>query len=801
MSNIYDLQTQIAYLDILKRKPTLFELNTYSPLLANSNSGLTPTQLESNLKLSTEYLKLVGLHSGDTSFSNYTIRGSNLSSTNFSGLNLANGKLALITSDSYNDVAHSYISTNFDFNDIGTYQNNVTEVFKYTTVNLIDRDSTLTTISNVQQNLNMLSANFSTNYNVKTNNIDPSANISIDVTSDIRVLRQLPYCTLQTFTLSNISATANIDIYHNLTTPDTIENVKYNNNLINTVINNESKSLYFFQANGILKDINKQVSTCCGYIYNSNVTYKGYNIDTSDINTAYNKFTLQVTQGVTSTFHIISSTMTQLDFEKPDIETQRILINVLTNNPQDIIDDHVSAWSKLWETKIEITPKDNIQPIELDNINTINKHIKLSLFNVYSVVRDDFNVDINPLNISSVDIDGHIFWNGELWFLPVLTLLMPKAARSLLDYRYHQLETAIKLAAAHGYKGSKYAYQNDTNSYKNIYWNTISPLQIFNTGLISVSVWNYYRVSRDLDWLTKKGFEILKNNADFFVSKLEKNKDTGKYDIKNTIGMDNTVGNNNTLTNYVAKLALSYALQAKYELNYVYAVDWEMYIKNIQLQVVPNPTPNLDNLISTNDDNTPSTLEILEPLIILHPYYSEFFFKIKDDNDVNFKYTEKDVLKHNIISCTQRLDSNQQDNSYNRLILASLFGRLAQLEVSTLLQISAIETFSSNIESLFTNATLLPWKTFYNSNYKKSYNDINVSSMFLLSILSPLAALTVRGSVDSNRTYSPEFGISSEPSNVFPKTWKALELYGIGLANKTLGDDLHYCITNQILYP
>jgi trehalose/maltose hydrolase-like predicted phosphorylase len=814
---IEQLQTQVIFLQVVNRLPTDTELSNYSAQL--SAATLTETDLISYLKTTTEYLKIIGQHSGDTTFSSWSLYCSNISEVNYNPLTIANGKLALITAGNKDSISKSLISTNFDFNDIGSYTNNVTETFDYTTFNLYDRDETKVSISNLKQSLNTLTANFTTTYTVY------NSNSMVDVTSDLRALQQYPYCTLQTITL-RANSNMNLDVYHNINTPlEEIHDVRYNNNIINTTLNDTNSSLYFFQANGLIKNIEKNISTCCGYVFDSNnVSYKGYNISQNDTNNAFTKFTLAVQSNIDTKFHIISSTMTQLDFLKPDIETQRILINVLTHTPDEIISDHVSEWSKLWGSVITIAPKDGITTAESDEINLFNQYIKLSLYNIYSSVRNDFNVDINPLNISSIDISGHIMFLGELWLIPVLTLLMPKAARSLLDYRYHQLENSIKLAAAHGYKGSKYAYQNDIIGYNNVYWNTVAPLQIFNTGLISVAVWNYYRVTRDLDWLQKKGFEILKNNADFFISKLEtiytKDGDGNNtitvdyYNINSVYGIDGTSGDNNSITNYLAKLAIQYALQAKYELNYGYNVDWDIYIDKIKLEIIQSPSPeitatipdiatsntrSLYNILSTNKINTPTIAEIMEPLLILHPYYSKYFFNIRNNTDTGYEY-DVSTIKDNLDAYSQRLSSTTENNSFNKLMLATLYGRIAQLENvinSVDYRANAIDLFRTEMLSFFDNSTLNPWKTFYNSQYTKIYNDIGVSSMFILSLLTTIIGLKITGSIDDAKNYLEDLGITSTTANIMPRTWKSIEVYGVGLAPD---NTLHYCVLNQLLY-
>jgi trehalose/maltose hydrolase-like predicted phosphorylase len=790
MSDINTLQVQVAYLSVLKREPTTDEISTYSALL--SAGTLTLATLKTTLESTTEYLKLIGLHCADTSFSNYTLYCSNISESNYSGVTIANGKICLISS-SIPHKMQSLISTNFDLDNLSTYSQNTTETFDYTYLQLFDRSQSNISFSNIKQSLNTLTANFSTSYSIL------NSNNRIDVTSDVRALRNLPYCAMQTVTLLPFS-NVDVDIYHHINTPTNIQDVRYNNNIINASVNGTNKSIYFFQANGLIKEKEKNITCCCAYSFDSNVSYKGYNINQLDTNNAFNKFTLELSSNVEYRFDIISSTMTQLDFPKPDIETQRSLINALTNTPDEIIATHASEWVKLWESSIVVNPKSGITDAESEEINTFNKFIKLSLYNIYSCIRDDINVNVNPLNLSSIDLTGHIFWNGELWLLPVLTFLKPYAVRSLLDFRYSQLESAIKLAASQGYKGSKFAYQNDSIGYTNVYWNSIAPLQIFNTALISISVWNYFRVTRDYDWLQKKGFEILKNNADFFVSLLVYNETLDSYSINNVYSIDGEFGDNNSLTNYLAKVALNYATQAKYELDYTYNVDWDSYVDKIKLNVIENPGNSLYNLIYTNNDNTPSTMDLLEPLLIMFPYYSKHFFTIQNDVNGLFNY-DIYTLKDNLTYYISRLNSDMSNNALNKLLIAFLKAEIAQLETidtsGTDNRAIAIDEFNTYIKEFFSNCINQPWNGFYNSYTTKtpSFNDIGISSMFILGLLTTLISLSIEGKLNDTRDYLHDIGIESNPSYILPKSWKSIEAY-IGNATKD-----HYCILNQLLYP
>ena len=486
--------------------------------------------------------------------------------------------------------------------------------------------------------------------------------------------------------------------------------------------------------------------------------------------------------------------MTEYDFQYPAVESNRILINVLSKTITTIRAEHVAEWGKMWASSISIEAKDALTGPDQATFDQYNQYIKFALYNIYSVIRDDINVEVNPLNLSTLDLNGHIFWSAELWLLPVLLFLQPKAAKTLLDYRYYHLEKAKKLAAAHGYSGSKFAYENDTVGYNDIYWDTISPLYIFNTALISISAWNYYRVTRDQELMRRKGYEMLKNNADFFVSAMELDGTDGKYHLRNIIGMNNITADDNAVTNYLAKVAIKYAIEATYELNYIVDPNWTTVYPDVYVPVresVEFGEGTYYNVIPVDDEDagTSTNLKLLEPLLILMPYYNKDFFNLSESYDLT-------TTKANLSYYKDRKDAAFTNNAINLLLEGTLEASIAQQESTYVDKETRIENYQDDFLAMGENATMSPWKTLNNSLFPRAFNDIGVSALFLLSILTTMGGLRVRGGITSSRFLYEEYSIRSCCSgNVLPKIWKKLILSGIGHKSES------FTITNVLYYP
>ena len=71
----------------------------------------------------------------------------------------------------------------------------------------------------------------------------------------------------------------------------------------------------------------------------------------------------------------------------------------------------------------------------------------------------DEEVSIGAKTLSGPGYRGHVFWDTELFMLPLLTVTEPALGRNLLMYRYHKLQGARNKAKEAGYEGAIYASQ------------------------------------------------------------------------------------------------------------------------------------------------------------------------------------------------------------------------------------------------------------------------------------------------------------------------------------------------------
>lgn len=260
------------------------------------------------------------------------------------------------------------------------------------------------------------------------------------------------------------------------------------------------------------------------------------------------------------------------DFENPQSESERFVIYTMLNDKKELINRHKKDWEALWEGDIII--EGDLQS-QLD--------VRLALYHLYAFARKDSNLSIAPMGLSSNGYNGHIFWDTELWMYPPLLVFNQEIAASILNYRYDRLDKAKQRAINYGYKGAMFPWESDdTGEEATPTWALTGTFEHHITSDIGIAFWNYYRITKDQKWLKEKGYPMLKEIADFWVTRIEQNND-GTYSIKNVVGANEFAHNvtDNAFTNGSVKVVLNYAVKAAQELKILINQDWIDMAENL----------------------------------------------------------------------------------------------------------------------------------------------------------------------------------------------------------------------------
>lgn len=711
----------------------------------------------------------------------------NVDMSDYTGPFSGNGKIGIYGSMSNISTQKTYISGNLTFNQIGKYRNNMIEGFNMNTLKFIHNINSNISYDMLHQTLDISQGSIASHFIVSSNNVP-----IVDITHTLTPLRQYPYCIMQNVSFTMLTNMQSMDLYHEITgDPRFINDMDFQNNVIYNERIYDDKGLYILNGNGNINRIGQDGKTVkvagasCYFFENSNnVRNLGFNTY-NDLNSCYQKHRfIGLESGDVVNFHILGAQMTSMDFSDPIEEIKRILLNIAFKNENiptlitQIASDNLATWDKLWQSDIILEPKAGITTQEAIEVKRVKQFIRRSLFNIFCCIRDGINTEVNPLNLSYLDANGNIFFDGDLWMVPVLLFLKPAMAKTILEFRYKNLEQATQLAASFGYKGSKFPYQNDVLGYQSMYWDVISPLHIFNNALIAINTWNYYRVTLDKEWLSTKGYSMMRNIADFLVSVISIDALTGNYNMNNTVGMSERVSDNHAFTVYMAKFALKCTIEASYELNYAAKPAWTDCFLNVDIKTFSG---NNCSIIKYDDAYAGENVDVLDNLLILNPYYSSLYF------NPAFPCRDGNAIQNNINYYAEQITPTYQNDTLNNLIIASLLASSSQNNASKL-----SDFYTKLNEMLDTNATEL-WGYFGRLNNKT--NDVSLSAFFVMMFLTNIGGLSIKGGVTESKFYYEEFGIRGSYNGNMPSIWKNIKLKGIGT------DMELFNVVNNIYYP
>lgn len=242
---------------------------------------------------------------------------------------------------------------------------------------------------------------------------------------------------------------------------------------------------------------------------------------------------------------------------------------------------HALIWQQLWRRfDFDIEHEDADQEEHAERI--LRLHI-LHLIQTTSPHVMDLDVGVPARGLHGEAYRGHIFWD-ELFVFPLFNLRMPEITRALLRYRYRRLGEARRAARAAGYCGAMYPWQSGSDGREESQSLHLNPrsgnwiadnsrLQRHISAAVAYNVRQYYQVTRDMEFLSFYGAEMLLEIARFWASTATWNDTLQRYEILRVMGPDEYHDacpgaeqpglDNNAYTNLMAVWVLVRALELR----------------------------------------------------------------------------------------------------------------------------------------------------------------------------------------------------------------------------------------------
>ena len=481
---------------------------------------------------------------------------------NYFGVTVANGMVGIVSSPHPMHVKDVVLNGVYDYYQRGRVSN-ILKTFNHINMDLDVNGHRVSrqTIQNYAQTLDMKTATLTTSFDVKD---------EATVKHQIMSLRHLPYTSL---VMVEITAKKDITI-----TPMSV--IEAPNHLVDVrnyyaEIDRPHVLIPLMTSVGQSPSGKLTVAASSSFVFEEGHGNEPKLIHEDwDYNRHLTKFYKQLKAGETYQFSLVASTVASSQYNDPHNEAERLTIFAALEGKDRLLKRHLAAWDKLWQSDIIVEGDLQAQ-----------KDIRFALYHLYSFARAGTAYSLSPMGLSGLGYNGHVFWDTELWMYPPLLMMQPDIAKSLLEYRFERLEAAKQNAFSHGYQGAMYPWESSADGSEDTpVWALTGPFQHHISGDIAWAAWKYYQVTKDFEWLKTRGYPIIKEVANFWSSRVERNG-PGQYDINNVIGANEWEENidNNAFTNAMAITSLRYATLAANTLRETPNPDWAHVAENIPI--------------------------------------------------------------------------------------------------------------------------------------------------------------------------------------------------------------------------
>jgi kojibiose phosphorylase len=230
-----------------------------------------------------------------------------------------------------------------------------------------------------------------------------------------------------------------------------------------------------------------------------------------------------------------------------------------------LLKEHSMVWGRKWKRAL----------IEIEGDPEIERAVLFNIYHLLIAANEEFSDNsIGAKALTGEGYRGHIFWDLEIFCLPFFIYTFPTIARNMLMYRYHRINQAREIAENKGFKGTMFPWESAETGHETTpswYKDSEGRIQRVMTGDqehhitadIAFSILNYFKVTKDEDFLLNYGLEMILEIARFWASRVEYNSVERRYEIYHVIGPDefHEDVNNNVYTNILVRRNLKSAVK------------------------------------------------------------------------------------------------------------------------------------------------------------------------------------------------------------------------------------------------
>ncbi len=159
--------------------------------------------------------------------------------------------------------------------------------------------------------------------------------------------------------------------------------------------------------------------------------------------------------------------------------------------------------------------------VEIDGDPLLEQSLRFNLFQILQGTGRTGTTSIAAKGLSGEGYDGHYFWDGETYVLPIYVYTHPELARKLLEYRFNTLPQARDRAKVLGHRGALYPWRTIGGEEASAFFPAGTAQYHINADII-YALRKYVDATGDRMFLVRYGAEMLFETARFW-------RDLGAY--------------------------------------------------------------------------------------------------------------------------------------------------------------------------------------------------------------------------------------------------------------------------------
>ncbi len=220
-----------------------------------------------------------------------------------------------------------------------------------------------------------------------------------------------------------------------------------------------------------------------------------------------------------------------------------------------LAEEQRATWRRRWA----------VADLEAVGDEEITLAARLSVFHLLSSGRRHGETAIGARGLTGPAYAGHVFWDTDVFVLPVLAALDPPAARAALEYRLRRLGTARRRAGREGRAGARFPWESArtgeevTPSFGVDYEGRrvairTGELEEHVTADVAWAAWRYAALTGDVAFLQGPGRPLVVETARYFASRVTTDQ-RGRAHLLGVIGPDeyHEGVDDNAFTNLMAR--------------------------------------------------------------------------------------------------------------------------------------------------------------------------------------------------------------------------------------------------------